>query len=150
MNIPERKDHPQRVSGNQSGIRKMFFFLYSDCSPLLTLPCSCDTPNIQNQYKSVSSTCFFYHYFPDIFFTSADFVLEITSSLIFFVDYIRGKPSTRSNGGGKMDFGEAFGISTARKPTMEQMAPVRPKQEEEAILLSPYPFASTEPKGSVQ
>jgi len=79
-----------------------------------------------------------------------DFVLEITSSLSFFVDYIRGKPSTRSNEGGKMDFGEAFGISTSRKPTIEQMVPVQPKQEEEAILLSPYPFASTEHKGSVQ
>ena len=46
----------------------------------------------------------------------ADFFAEIYSSLKFFVDYMRGKPGTKSSDmkrmeGRKMDFGEAFGLT---------------------------------------
>ena len=80
--------------------------------------------------------------------------MEIVGSLRFFVNYIQGKPSTRSQG--KTDFGEAFGVTTAvstsRQPIpVQEMAPersVQPRQdEEEAILLRPY--TSTEENRSV-
>ncbi|PFH53611.1 hypothetical protein AMATHDRAFT_137523 [Amanita thiersii Skay4041] len=41
----------------------------------------------------------------------SDFVREIASSIKFYVDYIRGKPGTRSQlTGNKVTFGEAFGV----------------------------------------
>ena len=85
------------------------------------------------------------------FQNTADFILEIINSLRFYVDYMRGKPFTSSKGpreGHKMNFGDAFGLTTTKeqKPT-QQMAPeVTP---EEAGLLRPYPFASTQESGHV-
>jgi len=86
----------------------------------------------------------------------SDFIMEIISSLRFFVDYMRGKPFTSSKNppeGNKMDFGDAFGIKTTSKEPMpvQQMASgvSVSVQPEEAVLLSPYPFASTEENGRV-
>lgn len=71
-----------------------------------------------------------------------DFAMEIVSSLRFFVDYIQGKPSTHSQQpleGGKMTFGEAFGVETFSQPLpVQEMTTVQPRKEEEAILLKPY------------
>jgi hypothetical protein len=67
---------------------------------------------------------------------------------------MRGKPSTHSSrpGGGNKDFGEAFGITTARQAVPEQVAPgpsVQSRLEEAALLSNPYPFSSPEPNGNV-
>ena len=59
---------------------------------------------------------------------------------------MRGKPFTSSKGpreGDKMGFGDAFGITTSKEPMpVQQMAPE--VTAEEAVLLRPYPFASSE------
>ena len=81
--------------------------------------------------------------------------MEIIGSLRFYVDYMRGKPFTHSSSKGpdddegrKKDFGEAFGITTSKQPMpVQQMAPEVPT--EEAVLLGPYPFASTADNGHV-
>ena len=77
--------------------------------------------------------------------------MEIISSLRFFVDYMRGKPFTSSKSpreGGKMTFEDAFGITNSKEPTpVPQMVPEQ--SPEEAVLLSPYPFASTPENGHV-
>ena len=78
--------------------------------------------------------------------------MEIISSLRFYVDYMRGKPFTHSSKGpdgeGRKEFGEAFGITTSKQPMpVQQMAPEVPP--EEAVLLGPYPFASTGDNGHV-
>ena len=78
--------------------------------------------------------------------------MEIINSLRFYVDYMRGKPFTSSKGpgeGGKMDFGEAFGVTTTSKQPspVQQMAPEVPA--EEAVLLRPYPFIATDDNGHV-
>lgn len=142
-NTPERKDHPQRVSGDLSGIRKYF----------KKIPCGV--------YYWLS---FFFHlWYPQIrinicqcllpFFcfdkwllklNTDDFIEEIISSLRFFVDYIRGKPFTRSpREGDNANFGEAFGVATTKEQPLpvKQMAPE--VSAEQAVLLEPYPFSST-------
>lgn len=71
--------------------------------------------------------------------------MEIMGSLHFFVDYIRGKPSTR-HGSRKerKDFAEAFGL-TSRQPTpVQPMSPEPQVQSEEAVLLKPYHVAYSE------
>jgi len=72
-----------------------------------------------------------------------DFIEEIISSLRFFVDYIQGKPFTRSpREGDKANFGEAFGVATSKEPLpVKQMVPQ--VSAEQAVLLEPYPFSST-------
>ncbi|KAF8797823.1 DUF300-domain-containing protein [Phlegmacium glaucopus] len=79
-----------------------------------------------------------------------DFALEIFGSLRFFFDYMRGKPSTHGQPreGGKKDFGEAFGVkptTTSRQPLpispMEPEIPTHQHDQEQAILLKPYPFS---------
>jgi len=81
----------------------------------------------------------------------SDFFMEIINSLRFYVDYMRGKPNTHSKGsreGGKKSFGDAFGITTSKEPTPVQ--PMMPEvSTEEANLLNPYPFASTQEHGNV-
>lgn len=56
----------------------------------------------------------------------SDFAQEIWGSMVFFVDYTKGKPSARghgrrvivdSSGRTKMDFGEAFGLTSIREST---------------------------------
>jgi len=84
-----------------------------------------------------------------------DFILEIISSLHFFVDYIQGKPFTHSQPqeGRKKDFGQAFGLTTSKQPLpirpMTPQGSVHHPNSEEAILLNPYPFASTDESGNV-
>jgi hypothetical protein len=81
--------------------------------------------------------------------------LEIISSLHFFIS---GKPNTQSpKEGRKVEFGEAFGVTTSRQPipVREMPLPELPvqsqyRQEEEAILLRPYPFnPAFNPSGDV-
>ena len=61
---------------------------------------------------------------------------------------MQGKPFTSSKGpheGDKVNFGEAFGVITVSKepePGQPMMASEVPP--EEAVLLSPYPFSSTQ------
>ncbi|KAJ3507569.1 hypothetical protein NLJ89_g6223 [Agrocybe chaxingu] len=85
-----------------------------------------------------------------------DFALEIVTSFRFFFDYVRGKPSAHGHGHRvpndlsghtKMDFGEAFGLTSARQlpvhPTsVEYTTLPRGHDEGENIVLTPYPFAS--------
>ena len=85
---------------------------------------------------------------------TADFIQEITSSLRFYIDYMRGKPFTRSKSpreGDKMDFGDAFGFSNNNTTISKQPMRVQrmdPENSENVeILLKPYPtypFASSE------
>lgn len=75
-----------------------------------------------------------------------DFAIEILGSLKFFVDYVRGKPSTRSapraegefvNVEERMDFGQAFGMEDttySRQP--------KPVTEGTGDGDAPYPFAN--------
>ncbi|KDR71551.1 hypothetical protein GALMADRAFT_253889 [Galerina marginata CBS 339.88] len=78
-----------------------------------------------------------------------DFAVEILGSFRFFFDYARGRPSAHGHGhrvttydGGqpKMDFGQAFGVTTAREPS-----PTHPIIEREAegenIMLSSYTYS---------
>lgn len=69
---------------------------------------------------------------------------EIVGSLRFFVDYIQGKPSTRSKSpreGGRMNFGDAFGITTSEQPTPNKQ--MDPRVSSEEVLLSPYDDSPT-------
>lgn len=79
--------------------------------------------------------------------------MEIINSLRFFVDYMRGKPNTSSKStreGGKVSFGDAFGISrTSKEPTPVQPMVPPEASTEDANLLGPYPFASTHEHGNV-
>lgn len=81
----------------------------------------------------------------------SDFAQEILGSLRFFVDYARGKPHARGyEHQKKMDFGEAFGVSSARNTpyAMKSVSPdfgsseldprppaSRPSQDEGALLV---------------
>ncbi|TFK35664.1 organic solute transporter Ostalpha-domain-containing protein [Crucibulum laeve] len=85
-----------------------------------------------------------------------DFVIEILGSFGFFADYLRGKPSahghghrveTDLHGHSRMDFGEAFGVSTARHPATsipaDVNAPVNPAMRpsyDERARLEPYSY----------
>ena len=84
------------------------------------------------------------------FQNTADFIQEIISSLGFFVDYIRGKPSTSSkkggprDGSGKTDFGSAFGVTPTTKEQPTPITQMTPEfSGEQAVLLEPYPFNSS-------
>ena len=84
------------------------------------------------------------------FQNTADFIQEIISSLGFFVDYIRGKPSTSSkkggsrDGSGKTDFGNAFGVTPTTKEQPTPITQMTPEfSGEQAVLLEPYPFNSS-------
>src|SRR5271170_5379195 len=108
MNSPERKDCHPRASGDPFGIRKISYILTASLFDLFWgLPtfrinvCQCLQPCLN---KLLLTKTKFY-------FTTADFGMEIIGSLHFFIDYIQGKPSTRSRG--KKDFGEAFGVTTS-------------------------------------
>lgn len=69
-----------------------------------------------------------------------------------------GKPNTHSpKEGRKVEFGEAFGVGTSRQPIPVREMPIpelavqsQTRQEEEAILLRPYPFnPAFNPSGDV-
>lgn len=93
-----------------------------------------------------------------------DFGVEILGSLKFFVDYVRGKPSTHSgrrvdaefvnNHNKRMDFGQAFGVEGSTYPRQPVKSTVggsgdgeshaiRPRSSyDEEIRLAPYPIGS--------
>lgn len=59
---------------------------------------------------------------------------------------MQGKPFTSSKGlreEGKMNFGDAFGLTTSAPMPMKQMAPETEVSAEQTVLLEPYPFASS-------
>lgn len=61
---------------------------------------------------------------------------------------MQGKPSTSSKvarEGGKVNFGDAFGITTSQPMAMEQMTP-GVTAEQSGLLEHPYPFAATTTK----
>ncbi|KAF8993912.1 DUF300-domain-containing protein [Cyathus striatus] len=67
-----------------------------------------------------------------------DFFLEIGTSIRFFIDYAKGKPSAHGHGHRvqntiqghtKMDFGEAFGVSAAPRHQVYDMNPVAGVQQ---------------------
>ncbi|KAI6141602.1 DUF300-domain-containing protein [Pisolithus tinctorius] len=93
-----------------------------------------------------------------------DFAVEIVGSLKFFVDYIRGKPSTHSgrradaefvnNHNKRMDFGQAFGVEGSTYPRQPRKSTaggggdgesraIRPRSSyDEEVRLAPYPISS--------
>ncbi|KAF8151369.1 DUF300-domain-containing protein [Crassisporium funariophilum] len=79
---------------------------------------------------------------------TVDFALEIGSSFRFFFDYVLGKPAAHGHGHRvptnlaghtKMDFGEAFGVSSARHQVLSrQGAPDFVHANEENIMLTSH------------
>ena len=82
----------------------------------------------------------------------ADFALETWGSLVFFVDYMQGKPTAHGHGhrvqsdfhgNTKMDFGEAFGVVPRRSFRASEgliQNPGAPLQSE-TIPLTAYPMS---------